>query len=133
MTAFRSYFPYFFAITLLPLAQAGQVTTGPTFAGSTLTAPVVPLATGAYAVASGDFNRDGKPDIAVANYSSGNVTIWIGNGSGGFTQAAGSPLTASVQPAALAVADINGDGKLDLVIAYFSSRREQRGRAPRER
>src|SRR5215469_5518173 len=43
-------------------------------------------------VAVGDFNGDGKPDLAVANFGSNNVTILLGDGKGGFSPAAGSPV-----------------------------------------
>ena len=36
------------------------------------------------AVAVGDFNGDGKLDIAVANYASNTVGVLLGNGVGGF-------------------------------------------------
>ena len=36
-------------------------------------------------VAVGDFNLDGKPDLAVANFSSDNVSILLGDGMGSFT------------------------------------------------
>ena len=37
-----------------------------------------------YSVAVGDFNGDGKQDLATANYNSNNVSILLGNGLGGF-------------------------------------------------
>ena len=46
-----------------------------------------------YSVAVGDFNGDGIPDLAVANYSSNTVTILLGNGNGTFHAAAVSPVT----------------------------------------
>jgi hypothetical protein len=72
-------------------------------------------------VAVGDFNLDGKPDLAVTNGSSGNVTILLGNGSGGFSQPAGSPVSAGNGPQSVAVSDFNHDGKLDLAVANFGS------------
>jgi hypothetical protein len=68
-------------------------------------------------VAMGDFNLDGKPDLATANFSSNNVTILLGNGSGGFTQPAGSPVGAGDGPSSVAVGDFNLDGKPDLAVA----------------
>ncbi len=70
-----------------------------------------------YSVAVGDFNSDDKPDLAVANFSSGNVTILLGDGNGGFSQPAGSPVGAGVGPQSVAVGDFDGDGRPDLAVA----------------
>src|SRR5262249_59918431 len=67
-------------------------------------------------VAVGDFNRDGKPDLAVANRLSNNVTILLGDGAGGFSQAASSPVGAGSFPRYMAVGDFNGDDKPDLAV-----------------
>jgi hypothetical protein len=69
------------------------------------------------AVAVGDFNGDGKLDVAVANNGSSNVSILLGNGDGTFQPAVN--FDASVAPNGIAVADLNGDGKLD--VAVFQS------------
>ena len=66
---------------------------------------------------SGDFDFDGKVDLAVTNAGSKNVTILIGNGNGGFAPAAGSPIAAGNNPGPMVVADLNLDGKLDLAVA----------------
>ena len=79
-------------------------------------APVVPNAA-ACSIAVGDFNSDGKLDLAVPDSTDNNVTILLGNGDGTFTQATGSPITVSGGPSVVSVADFNGDGKLDLVVA----------------
>jgi hypothetical protein len=73
---------------------------------------------GAY-LALGDFNGDGKPDIAVSGGVSGGVSgsevsILINNGDGTFKSPTDYSIPGNVQ--ALAVADLNGDGKLDLVV-----------------
>jgi len=70
-----------------------------------------------YSVASGDFNLDGKPDLAVTNFSSASVTILLGNGSGGFSPAAGSPISVNANPGLVVVSDFNLDGKPDLAVA----------------
>jgi uncharacterized protein (TIGR03437 family) len=80
-----------------------------------------PVGSGASSIAVGDFNGDGKQDLAVANVASGNVTVLLGNGSGGFSAAAGSPFTVGSFPYFLTVGDFNGDGKLDLAVADTSS------------
>jgi uncharacterized repeat protein (TIGR01451 family) len=58
----------------------------------------------------GDFNGDGKQDIAVADGQ--DVSILLGNGDGTFQPAAN--YSAGNSPSAIAIGDFNGDGKLDL-------------------
>jgi hypothetical protein len=89
--------------------------------GSFTEAPGSPFAAGTYSqsVAVGDFNGDGKLDLAIANYGSNNVTVLLGDGAGGFTAAPGSPFTVGTQPSSVAVGDFNGDGRLDLAIANY--------------
>ncbi len=86
-------------------------------------APSSPFPAGSQpnSVAVGDFNGDGKPDLAIANYNSNNVTVLLGDGAGGFTSATGSPFPAGTQPYSVAVGDFNGDGKPDLAIANVAS------------
>src|SRR5262249_4790144 len=72
-------------------------------------------------VAVGDFNGDGKPDLAVYNDFSNNVTILLGDSLGGFPQPARSPVFAGSFPVSVAVGDFNGDGKLDLAVANLGT------------
>jgi hypothetical protein len=76
-----------------------------------------PFSTASFPVAMtvGDFNRDGKPDLAIVSGQNKNVSILLGSGSG-FTAATGSPYAVGTNPGAVAAADINGDGQLDLII-----------------
>ena len=76
---------------------------------------------GPESVAVGDFNGDGKMDVAVTNSfnSSGNtVTILLGNGNGTFQSRVDYPT--GTFPQAVAVGDFNGDKKQDLAIANNS-------------
>jgi hypothetical protein len=71
------------------------------------------------AAAVGDFNADGKLDVAVASggstaYPDSGVTVSLGKGDGTFTEASGSPIPLGQNLSAIATADFNGDGKLDL-------------------
>ena len=69
--------------------------------------------------AVGDFNGDGKMDLAVANEGSDNVSILLGNGDGTFQAAVN--YGAGTDPDSVAVGDFRGDGKLDLVVANYYS------------
>ena len=77
------------------------------------------------AVASGDFNGDGKVDLAVANAGNagvgddGSVSILLGNGDGTFQPANNIP--AGKNPLSIAVGDFDGDNRLDLVVADSGS------------
>ncbi len=77
----------------------------------------------ATSIAVADVNGDGKPDLLVANEctSSSNcngiVSVLLGNGDGTF-KAAAPYNSGGYQARSVAVADMNGDGKLDLVVAH---------------
>jgi hypothetical protein len=68
-----------------------------------------------FAVAVGDFNGDGHPDLAVANIGDGTVSVLLGKGEGTF-QAAHN-YTAGSSPTSVAVGDFNSDGRPDLAVA----------------
>ena len=71
------------------------------------------------ALAVGDFNGDARQDLAVANTTSNNVSILLGDGAGGFGAAVN--FTVGSVPQSIAVSDFNGDGKADLAVANQSS------------
>src|ERR1019366_1524815 len=62
-----------------------------------------------------DFNGDGKPDLAVLDYSTGAVAVLLGNGSGGFMNAAGLPAQRG-DLYAMTIGDFNNDGKPDVAL-----------------
>ena len=70
-------------------------------------------------VAVGDVNGDSKPDLVSADYTSGAVSVLLGNGNGTF-QARAAFSTGST-PFSVAIGDLNGDGKADLVSADYGS------------
>ncbi len=74
------------------------------------------FASGGYpqGLASGDMNRDGKPDLVTAGYD-GSVRVLFGDSNGAFAVPAYSVTTGGVTDVALA--DFNRDGRLDVVTA----------------
>jgi hypothetical protein len=78
------------------------------------------LAAGSFvtALALGDFNGDGIPDLAVANESGGSVSVLLGNGDDTFQ----APVSYTVgnAPVSVAAGDFNGDGLPDLAVANMN-------------
>jgi hypothetical protein len=77
----------------------------------------LPAGTHPVSVMIADTDKDGKRDLIVANGGSGDLSVYLGDGKGGFTQAKGSPFSAGPNPSDIALGDFNGDGNLDVAIA----------------
>jgi Flp pilus assembly secretin CpaC len=73
--------------------------------------------TGPIGITSGDFNGDGKPDLAIVNQTSNNVTILEGNGDGTFTEFTKSPIPTGRFPVAIASGTLDGSTNPGLAIA----------------
>ncbi len=85
-------------------------------AGSFTTKSTVSLPQAALSMVTGDFNGDGKVDIATAN--SGIITILIGDGTGNFSA---TTIPADSWGAHFIVkGDFNGDGNTDLAYASYA-------------
>jgi hypothetical protein len=93
--------------------------------GASFLNPVIsgPLGFSPAFIAGGDFTNNGQLDFVVLNKAAGTLSVYLGNGLGGFTQkvaldASGKPLPLNVgsNVTGIAVANINGDAFPDLVI-----------------
>ena len=92
--------------SLAPAAQAG-VTFAPSQAYT---------ASGPDSITTGDFNADGKPDIATAGFTTKIVSVLLGNGDGTLQASRDQP-AATGGLTAIAAADLNVDGRDDLIVA----------------
>ncbi|MEG4631211.1 DUF4347 domain-containing protein [Microcoleus sp. AR_TQ3_B6] len=100
--------------------------TTPTGATTPTFAPKVDLNTGNFplSVSIGDFNGDGSPDVAVANFSSNTTSILINTTPTGATTPTFAPkvdLNTGNNPSSVSIGDFNGDGKPDVAVANFLS------------
>jgi hypothetical protein len=94
---------------------------GPITATQFAAAFVLTVGSQPYDLAVADFDNDGKPDIAVSNFNSTFVTVFRNTSMPGTLNFVRQDLTALTKGYAIAAADLNGDGKSELVTIHQTS------------
>jgi type II secretory pathway component GspD/PulD (secretin) len=89
---------------LLPKTETGPISIAAGTLGNTVTNSINGVASA-------------TEDLVIANSTSNNVTVLLGNGDSTFVEAAGSPYTVGKTPSSVVLADFNGDGFLDFAVA----------------
>ena len=80
----------------------------------------VPVGVQPFGIRTGDFNRDGRPDIALVNEADDTAQLLLRNpGNDGFT--ASAPVAVPDQPKEVAVADFDSNGAPDVVVASIGA------------
>ncbi|CAF4329104.1 unnamed protein product, partial [Rotaria socialis] len=74
-----------------------------------------------WALAIGDFNEDNQLDIAVTNSALNSISIFLQNGKDIYAGMQSYSTGSKSQPYAVAVADLNSDGLLDIVVANYGT------------
>ena len=101
-------------------ATSGTITSGSLAAKVDFTTGTFP-----FGVAVGDLNGDGKADIAVINYNSNTVSVFTNTATSGTitsgSLAAKVDYTAGTNPSGIAIGDMDGDGKPEIVFANQGS------------
>ncbi|SFS89775.1 FG-GAP-like repeat-containing protein [Marininema halotolerans] len=91
--------------------------------GTFTPSPASPIVVGdlPFALASSDLNNDGNLDLAVSNLQSNNLTILLGDGTGGFTNAPGSPIAIGGSPREVVITHVNCDDVPDIAINQLAN------------
>ena len=80
----------------------------------------IPVDAAPYDIATADFNRDGLPDVAVANGDASTLSVLLRQPAGSFAKE-GASVPAPLGSSHLALADFNSDGRVDMASANYSA------------
>jgi|GEM_PF-3141287 len=112
-----------FAFSLATLGLLGMASTtqaqAPTFASAATYS--TGSGSGPFSVAAADVNGDGRRDIVTANYYTNTVGVLLGQAGGGFAPVTSYSVGSGSGPLSVAVADVNGDSRPDIVASNYDS------------
>jgi len=74
----------------------------------------IAVGSGPSGAAVGDYNGDGRADLAVSSFVAGNVSVLLRQPGGGFALEGGAAIPFGTPISAVATGDFNSDGRLDL-------------------
>lgn len=77
----------------------------------------IAVGSGPSGAATGDFNGDGRTDLAVGSFVAGSVSVLLRQAGGGFALEGGAAIPLGAGIGAIAAGDFNHDGRLDLAVA----------------
>ncbi len=86
-----------------------------------VTYPLDNASQGYVVVAVGDVNGDGHADVAAAGFNANQIVVFMGSADGGLGSPVAYDIGSAQNPRAIALADVDGDGRLDLVTANGDS------------
>ena len=109
------------ALAGLLLAGGLLLAPGRSAAGAFVPGPATnaTVGTGPRAIATGDFNEDGRPDMAVGNEGASGVSVLLGLAGGGFAPSV--LYNTGPVPGEIAVADFDRDGHLDFAVGHYNT------------
>jgi hypothetical protein len=103
-------------------ARGLKILLGDSAGGFAAAGPAVKAAGEPQAVASADFDGDGNADLALASQGPNTIRVLLGDGAGRVSAAPGSPVVVTGDPLSVSVADLNGDGRADLIVPSYGEK-----------
>lgn len=110
-------------LMLLPQTSVAVVQAHNVFSGLEFDERTIPLHgyTGGGTLTVADLNNDCSPDLIVSYATANAISVLLGDGFGNFGPEKETPIESGAEPIGVEVADLNGDGLMDIVTANYKS------------